>query len=188
MDIDAPVPRRSERIASMAVKMSVDKPEVAPKVKKILARASVSNEKKTPLRKRQSRKSVKKVKDVVMTVVQKTYEEWKISDLLPLVKKYSLTNQQCSFYRSVLQTVLKSLNELNIVNKLSQFKQQRDVIVAFVSEKFGINSEAIDVVFDVMMSYTEVKEAEAQVTNEQQTYTLDDILCGLISSFNAVKI
>jgi hypothetical protein len=196
MDIDAPAPRRSERIASMPVKKKdVFTPDVTLREKKKRSKSKATKQKTkafkvndefTSIKKRQPRKSTKKTQETVMTLLPKAFEDWKISDLFHLVKKYAITQEQRSFYYSVLQAILKNLKEFGIHNRLSQFKNQRIMIAAFVSQQFGTSFEAIEVVFDAMLNYDELKEAE--VSKENQTNTFDNLLGSLITSLNAVKI
>lgn len=151
------------------------------KSQKANRKLSVKND-AVPIKKKHSNK---KVQDIVMTIIPKTYEDWKISDLFPLVKKYALTQEQRSFYYSVLQTTLRNLKEFGIVNRLSHFNEHKVMIAAFVSQQFGTTYEAIELVFDTIMDYHEVKDAK--MVQEQQA-SLDDLLGSLINSMNAIKI
>lgn len=197
MDIDAPTRRRSERIASMPIKKrTVYTPDVVIRGRrkhgKGYSKKTTLNVKgETTIKKRQTKKqstkvTKKKTQTIVVTIMPKTYEEWKISDLFPLVKKYAVTSEQRSFYYSVLQSTLRNLKEFGIKNSLHELKQQQILVSAFVSQQFGTSFEAIECVFDTVMNYTEVKEAETQ--QNQTSHNVDDLLTSLINSFNAVKI
>lgn len=196
MDIDAPARRRSERIASMPVKKKdIFTPDVTLRENKKRSKSNAAKQKTkafkvntefTSIKKRQPRKSTQKMQETVMTVLPKTFEDWKISDMFHLVKKYAITQEQRSFYYSVLQAILKNLKEFGIGNRVSQFKNQRIMIAAFVSQQFGTSFEAIEVIFDAMMNYAELKEEE--VSKETPSNAFDNLLGSLITSLTAVKI
>jgi hypothetical protein len=193
-DVEMQTIRRSERIAQLEqlkniTKVSTSSQETAPKKKrscrKTNKKSAVAKKVIAPKTKKEYIKKTRKVIDKFLII-----ETVKISDLFSLVKKYSMTMVEQKFKYMLLQTILKSLKELDIKNSVLDMYKSRIRIAEILSIK--VSKTLVDVMANIedILGYTEISilEDNAYHPIENSEVVMEDSVDCLLDMFNLCSI
>lgn len=175
MEVDGQTLRRSARIAqlqnptSKSIVLSVLSP--IPTVSKV-------SQKKIA-----SQKRAKETK-VQLTQLCYDYEHMKISDLFKLVKIHTPNEIDRAIYSNVLQRLVRNTSKLSIRNLVKDMYDRRSTVIAFVCSSMHLSFETVDDMFDTILCYKEVRDAQMR----HKKNNLDSDLDLLIQSIATIKI
>lgn len=172
MEIDGQVLRRSARIAKLqdTTKTSVMLSPV-PSVSKA-SQKKVTSQKRAKATKAQ------------LTQQCYDYEHMKISDLFKLVKIHTPNEVDRSVYYNVLQRIVRNTTKLAIRNCVKDMYDRRSAVIAYVCKHMHLSFETVDDMFDTILCYQEVRDA--QIRHKMNNFSSDLDL--LIQSIATIKI
>jgi hypothetical protein len=172
MEIDGQVLRRSARIANLQ-----------DTTKKVVVLSPVPTVSKVSQKKIASQKRAKETK-TQLTQQCYDFESMKINDLFKLVKIHTPNEVDRTIYYNVLQRVVRNTSKLAIRNRVKEMYDRRSSVMAFVCSCLHLSFETVDDMFDTILCYQEVKDAQMRHTMNN----LDSDLDLLIQSIATIKI
>lgn len=185
-DVEMFVLRRSARIADkqrLQLNVSVKTETPAIKWKTPLKRTSevskMNVDSQVKKKTRKARKPQKKAKKVIDKFAD--LDKTKISDLFPLIEKYSLSENEKNEKYVIIRTIIKRRNLININNRLTEVYINRNNIVTYLYYEYLHTLHEYSFTLDVIsnhlndiLSYKEIDDLDTVVMTKRNENIMKD--------------